>query len=136
MSEVKVYTGSCLCDGIHYEIRGEIGDIIECHCQRCRKANGTAYATNAPINKADFKIVKGEHLLKKFESTPTTTRCFCSECGSPIISIKAETPDTYRLRIGTLDTKLDQKPTSHIFVASKAEWDSICDTLPQYDERP
>lgn len=136
MSEVKVYTGSCLCDGIHYEIHGEIGEIIECHCQRCRKANGTAYATNAPIKKADFKITKGENLLKKFESTPTTTRCFCAECGSPIMSIKAETPDTYRLRIGTLDTKLEHKPTSHIFVASKAEWDSISDDLPQYAERP
>jgi hypothetical protein len=109
MSAEKIYTGSCLCDGIHYEIHGEIGEVIECHCQRCRKANGTAFATNAPIQKADFKIVK-VRLLKTFASTATTTRCFCQECGSPIISIKAETPDTYRLRIGTLDTALEQKP--------------------------
>lgn len=136
MSAEKLYTGSCLCGGIHYEIHGEIGEIIECHCQRCRKANGTAFATNAPIQKADFKIVKGENLLKKFASTPTTQRCFCSECGSPIMSIKTETPDTYRLRIGTLDTPLEHKPTMHIFAAYKAEWDTICDDLPQYDERP
>ena len=89
----------------------------------------------APIRKADFKIVQGEHLLKKFQSSETTQRCFCEDCGSPIISIKAETPDLYRLRIGTLDTPLQQKPTQHIFAASKAEWDSICDGLPQYDER-
>ncbi|MEG0343842.1 MAG: GFA family protein, partial [Acinetobacter sp.] len=132
----KLYTGSCLCGGIHYEIHGEIGEIIECHCQRCRKANGTAFATNAPIQKADFKIVKGENLLKKFASTATTQRCFCSECGSPIMSIKTETPDTYRLRIGTLDTPLEHKPSMHIFVAHKAEWDIICDDLPQYAERP
>jgi len=24
----------------------------------------------------------------------------------------------------------------HIFAASKAEWDDICDALPQYAERP
>lgn len=136
MSAEKLYTGSCLCGGIHYEIHGEIGEIIECHCQRCRKANGTAFATNAPIQKADFKIVKGENLLKKFASTATTQRCFCSECGSPIMSIKTETPDTYRLRIGTLDTPLEHKPSMHIFVAHKAEWDIICDDLPQYAERP
>ncbi|MGL5403927.1 MAG: GFA family protein, partial [Acinetobacter sp.] len=29
-----------------------------------------------------------------------------------------------------------QKPTQHIFVASQAEWDNICDALPQYAERP
>ena len=136
MSEVKIYTGSCLCGGIRYEIYGEIGDVIQCHCKRCRKANGTAFATNAPIQKADFKIVQGEHLLKKFASTPTTVRCFCGECASPIISIKTETPETYRLRIGTLDTSLEHKPTMHIFTAYKAEWDTICDGLPQYGERP
>lgn len=136
MSEEKIYTGSCLCGGIRYEIYGEIGDVIQCHCKRCRKANGTAFATNAPIQKADFKIVQGEHLLKKFASTPTTVRCFCGECASPIISIKTETPETYRLRIGTLDTPLEHKPTMHIFTAYKAEWDTICDGLPQYGERP
>lgn len=132
----EIYQGSCLCQGIRYEIHGEIGDVIECHCQRCRKANGTAYATNAPIKAVDFKIVAGEHLFKKYQSTPTTQRCFCAECGSPIISIKAETPDLYRLRLGTLDTPLTQKPTMHIFAAHKAEWDVIYDDLPQYAERP
>ncbi|QBQ17263.1 GFA family protein [Acinetobacter haemolyticus] len=131
-----VYHGSCLCDGIHYEIHGEIGEIIQCHCQRCRKANGSAFATNAPIKIADFKITKGEHLLKKFQSTDTTQRCFCSECGSPIMSIKTDTPEHYRLRIGALDTPLQQKTSLHIFTASKAEWDSITDDLPQYAERP
>lgn len=131
-----VYHGSCLCDGIHYEIHGEIGEIIQCHCQRCRKANGSAFATNAPIKIADFKITKGEHLLKKFQSTDTTQRCFCMECGSPIMSIKTDTPEYYRLRIGTLDTRLQQKTSLHIFTASKAEWDSITDDLPQYAERP
>ncbi len=29
-----VYQGSCLCQGIRYEIKGDIGDIIQCHCQR------------------------------------------------------------------------------------------------------
>lgn len=135
MSEA-IYRGSCLCQGIQYEIHGAIGDLVECHCQRCRKANGSAYAVNAPIRVVDFKIVQGEHLLKKYQSTATTQRCFCSECGSPIISVKAETPDLYRLRIGTLDTPLQQKPTMHIFAASKAEWDDICDALPQYAERP
>ncbi len=63
------YTGSCLCGAVCYEINGPIGEIVECHCSRCRKANGTAYATNAPIAKADFKIVSGEDVLKKFQST-------------------------------------------------------------------
>ena len=82
------------------------------------------------------KIVSGKQVLKKFQSSPTTQRCFCGECGSPIMSIKADTPDYYRLRIGTLDTLIQQVPVCHIFVSSKAEWESIHDDLPQYAERP
>ncbi|TCM70894.1 hypothetical protein EC844_101168 [Acinetobacter calcoaceticus] len=132
----KKYTGSCLCGAVRYEILGEIGPVLQCHCQRCRKANGSAYATNAPVKVADFSYVQGAELIQKYQSTPTTQRCFCGVCASPIISIKSDTPELYRLRIGTLDTPLEHGPTQHIFVASKAEWEQICDQLPQYAERP
>lgn len=136
MTTEQKYTGSCLCGAIRYAIHGEIGDIIQCHCQRCRKSNGTAYATNAPVKISEFELISGEDVLKTFQSTVTTQRCFCSECGSPIYSIKREAPDFYRLRIGTLDNALQQRPTMHIFVADKAEWDTICDDVPQYAQRP
>lgn len=136
MSEKKKYVGSCLCGAIHYQIDGEIGNIIQCHCRKCRKANGTAFATNAPVAKSAFKFTQGEQFLKKFKSGETTERCFCRECGSPIMSIKAQNPEFYRLRIGTLDTPLEQKPTQHFFAGSKAEWDKIYDDLPQYDGFP
>lgn len=134
--EKKQYQGSCLCGAIHYQINGKIGAIVQCHCQKCRKANGTAFASNAPIKRTDFKITQGEQFLKKYASSEATERCFCGECGSPIISIKAETPDLYRLRIGTLDTPLEHQPTKHLFVTSKAEWDVIYDDLPQFEGFP
>lgn len=130
-----IFQGSCLCGGIHYDIHGEIGDVIQCHCQRCRKANGTAFATNAPISSTAFKITQGENLVKKFAASGVY-RWFCSECGSPLISSRDAQPELYRLRIGTLDTPLQQKPQMHIFVGSKAEWDCIADDLPQFEERP
>lgn len=57
--------GSCLCQGIRYEIETELDEIIYCHCQKCRKANGTAFATNAPVLIQQFKWIQGENLLKK-----------------------------------------------------------------------
>ncbi|MEB3767031.1 GFA family protein [Acinetobacter sp. MD2] len=132
----EIHKGSCLCQGIRYEIHGLIGESVQCHCQRCRKASGTAYAVTAPIQAVDFKIVQGEDLLKKYQSAPTIQRCFCAECGSPILSIRQEMPEIYRLRVGTLDTPLMQKPVMHIFTADKAEWHDICDHLPQFAERP
>ena len=49
-----------------------------------------------------------------------------------------EGPFILRIRLGTLDTPLEGviKPQAHIFVASKADWDNICDDLPQFAQFP
>lgn len=127
-----MYKGSCLCSTVKYEVRGELGAAIYCHCSRCRKATATAFATNAAVAASDFVIIEGEAALKAFDSSPGVHRFFCSNCGSSIISRRDTMPDVVRLRLGTLDTPLPTSPTAHYFVASKAEWYEIHDELPQF----
>ena len=38
--------GSCQCDAIGYEVQGKLTFLRNCHCSRCRRARGTAHATN------------------------------------------------------------------------------------------
>lgn len=128
--------GSCLCHAIEYEIHGELGPVMMCHCSKCRKANGSAYAINAMVNTNAFVIVKGQDAISEYESTPGVFRSFCKHCGSPLVSRRPSQPDIVRLRIGTLDTPVDVKAMAHIFVGSKASWDEIHDDIPQYEERP
>ena len=133
-----MHQGSCLCGTVKYEIRGEFGTAVYCHCSRCRKANGTAFATNAPVAEKDFAVVAGDGALKEFFNAATGThRMFCGNCGSPIVSRRDELPGVVRVRLGTLDTPLPQAhwPQMHIYAASKAEWDDIQDDLPQHAER-
>jgi len=125
-------TGSCLCGTIRYEIRGDLGPIVICHCAQCRKAQGSAFAANAAVRATDFALVAGADAVAAYESSVGKKRHFCRKCGSPIISTRDSVPGIVRLRIGTLDSPLRTKPSAHIFVASKAEWDDICDTLPQH----
>ena len=126
--------GSCLCGAVKYQIDGELGPIVCCHCSMCRKAQGTAFATNAPVEAARFRITHGEQALRPYSSSPGKWRCFCSICGSPLFSKTESHPGTIRLRIGTLDSKIPARPTAHIHVASKAEWFDILDGLPQHPE--
>ncbi len=51
-----MYKGSCLCGSIYFQLQGTLTDIIHCHCSLCRKASGSAYATNGFINAEDLKI--------------------------------------------------------------------------------
>ena len=129
-------TGSCLCNAIRYEIRGELGQAMMCHCSKCRKANGSAFAVNAAVKADEFTIIAGQEYVTEFESTPGVFRSFCKQCGSPLVSRRPSQPDLLRLRIGTLDTQVQLKPVAHIFVDSKAPWDEIHDDIPQYPERP
>lgn len=128
--------GSCLCNSIQYEIHGELGQAMMCHCSKCRKANGSAFAVNAAVKADEFKIISGQEFVTEFESTPGVFRSFCKTCGSPLVSRRPSQPDVLRLRIGTLDTPVKVKPVAHIFVGSKALWDEIHDDIPQFNERP
>ena len=54
-----MYQGSCLCGEIRYKITGDIKNIACCHCSECRKAQGSAFATNSVVAETDFKILSG-----------------------------------------------------------------------------
>lgn len=129
-----MYKGSCLCGRVKIELRGSIKDIIHCHCSLCRKNSGTAYATNGFINAKDFSIVEGQDCINYFEFKPGKKRHFCSHCASPIYSSNSENPEQFRLRLGILDSDIEERPISHNFVSSKANWDELDAKLPHYEE--
>ncbi len=38
-------TGSCLCGGVAFELRGPLDDVIACHCGQCRKQTGNYWSS-------------------------------------------------------------------------------------------
>ena len=128
-----MYQGQCSCGAVEINILGEIDAIIHCHCSRCRKSSGTAYATNGFINANELDIVKGENNLSSYSVKPGSSRYFCRTCGSPVYSANAQDPSRYRLRLGILDSDITERPISHNFVSSKANWEDLDAGLPRYD---
>ncbi|MCE8017709.1 GFA family protein [Halomonas sp. MCCC 1A17488] len=129
-----MHQGSCLCGKVTYEYRGEIEEVSMCHCQQCRKAQGSAFAAVAPIRSAEFRITRGAEYLKEYRATPNKARVFCTECGSPLYSARDDLPDAKRLRLGTLDTPIAPGKRYHAWVSSKAEWFELTDELPRFPE--
>ncbi|MCD1125670.1 GFA family protein [Jinshanibacter sp. LJY008] len=128
--------GSCLCGAVTYQLDEPINQLFFCHCSKCRKATGTAFNSAALIHSDKFTLLTGKASLKSFSSTPGVHRIFCGECGSPLYSARDNQPEAYRLRIGTLDTHINPAEKMHIFTASKAEWEDLCDDNPKFEERP
>ena len=127
-------TGSCLCGGVQFRIDAPLEPIQVCHCSQCRKAQGTPFATNLPVETKAFTLVQGAELLSEYESSPGKRRLFCRRCGSPIYSRKDTLPGVVRIRAGLINEPIEVKPIAHFHVASKANWWPITDSLPQFPE--
>ena len=46
-----------------FSFLGELGSIVYCHCESCRKAQGTAFVANAPVAEKDFVVTSGAELV-------------------------------------------------------------------------
>jgi hypothetical protein len=125
-------TGSCLCSNVTYEISGNIGDIIHCHCQTCRKAHGAAFSSVATVLDKDFKL-HSDTKLGCYESSLGKKRYFCPRCATQIYA-KKDDAEYIILRLGSLDGDPKSKELSHIWVSQKATWYSLSSNLPEYLE--
>ncbi|WP_414583158.1 GFA family protein [Scytonema sp. PCC 10023] len=134
--------GSCACQGIQYELVGEILFMNHCHCSICRKIHGAAFGTFGHAKAEEFRWLKGEELIASYVSSEhnvpgfeKNVRNFCRVCGSNVPSVFPAI-DYVRIPMGTVDDDPGMRPSVHLFVASKAPWSEICDQLPQHAEMP
>jgi hypothetical protein len=127
-----VIFGSCLCESVKYEISGEMGDIVHCHCETCRKAHGAAFSSVASVRDCDFSL-SGQEYLNSYESSSGKVRYFCSSCGTQIYA-KREGTEHLILRLGSLDSDPKSIEKKHIWVSQKASWYSINSNLPVCQE--
>jgi len=134
MSAIK---GSCLCGGIAFEMTGASLRVQHCHCSRCRKARGTAHATNMLTPMANIRFVRGEDLLTLYRvpGAKTFGHAFCRVCGSSMPRLD----DSRSLAIvpmGSFDDDPGVRPERHVFIDSKAAWHDIPDDLPTFAGAP
>jgi hypothetical protein len=94
--------GRCLCGGIRYAVRGELADVTNCHCERCRQFTGHHMAaTSASLE--GITIEDTDSLLRWFFPVPEAGYAFCSRCGSSLFWRSAADPGVLSICAGTLD---------------------------------
>ncbi len=126
--------GSCLCGDVAWEAAGPFAWMSHCHCSRCRKSHGTAFATYVSAPAAGFRWLAGNDTVRGYETSPGFSRRFCGRCGSTVPGGAYE--GLVFVPAGSLDGDLGVKPAAHIFVGSKAPWWEIADATPQHDTYP
>lgn len=129
--------GGCLCGGIRFEVGPVSGPFELCHCSRCRKATGSAFAAGLYVAREHLVLLQGRELIRVYEAPvreapPAYRTCFCSRCGSPVPDTSSEAP-LIEVPAGTLDDDPGLRPDKHIYVEAKAPWFTISDSLPRLD---
>lgn len=127
--------GQCLCGAVHYAVDDAFVYALNCHCSKCRRATGSAFKPFAGIERQKLFITQGEDSLLIFGDVQANHDTHCARCGSLLYSVVRDGRWAH-VTLGTLVDTPSICPAAHIFVASKAPWFDITDTLPQYDEFP
>jgi hypothetical protein len=125
--------GSCLCSEIQYELDEPPGFMNLCHCSMCRKISGSAFGTFAHTEISNYRWLRGESLVSRYESSPGHWRVFCPTCGSSVPSCN-EDRGSVCIPAGSFNDDPKLKPSIQIFTGSKAPWHTIANDTPAYEE--
>jgi hypothetical protein len=132
---VRVLNGQCLCGTVRYQVDDAFLYAANCHCSRCRRATGSAFKPFAGIEASRLTLTVGDDRLLIFGDPGANHDTHCARCGSLLFS-RVRDGAFVHVTLGTLSDDPTVRPTEHIFVGSKAAWETIADDLPQYDAFP
>lgn len=136
MSELGVaMKGSCLCGEVEFELTGELPNIYQCHCSLCRKVSGSASNSAMLISSMNFKWIKGISRISSNIRDSGFRSDFCSQCGSPLPNL-LKNGNGYWTPAGLPEKSEKLSVAAHVFVESKAHWDSIGATGELFAEMP
>jgi hypothetical protein len=131
-------TGGCLCGDIRYEVEGEPFRTANCHCDDCRKATGSAYATNLFFKEEQILVLQGT--LKKFQhladSNSTMTKEFCGNCGSQIFGSGTNRPGTKNVKVGSVDDASFVTPDVNLYTSHALSCSHIDSGIDNFQGMP
>jgi len=127
--------GSCLCGEVRFVVEGPFEEMRLCYCSRCRKASGSAHASNLFARPDSLRWLSGQDRIAKFELATARyfARCFCAACGSPVPWTSKRDGRTI-IPAGALDDEPDIRPDHRIFCADQAAWSKDPESVPRYEQ--
>jgi len=73
-----MYTGSCHCGQVKFEVEGEIRDVIDCNCSICKRKGSLLWGTSAE----NLRLMTSEGDLSTYRfNKEAIAHRFCPTCG-------------------------------------------------------
>jgi hypothetical protein len=108
-----------------------------CHCTDCQKSTGGPYTPAMFFPDSAVTVTGATNSFRsQGDSGKYIERCFCPNCGSPVVTKLETAPGMVGLKAGTLDDPSLYKPVVDIYVASAPHWNHMNPSLPKFDKSP
>lgn len=122
--------GSCQCGNIKYSTQGNANTVVNCHCNLCRKMNGSAFSTYVVVSETAFKLTHGK--LQRVQVSENASKFFCPTCGTPIYNENPKLSGLKILYLGALVSNEDIQPRANIYCESRLSWTIHMTSLQTY----
>lgn len=130
------FIGSCQCMMVRYKIDGSFESFYLCHCTYCQKDSGSGHSANLFSTTATLSWMDGQDKVKTYNIPSTRhVKSFCIDCGSALPNLQME-GKLLVVPAGSLDSKIAQRPSAHIFCTSRASWDNDLESLNKFENFP
>ena len=131
--------GSCLCGSVKYTCDAEPAMTAVCHCRNCQKQTGSSFSLVVGVPADSISFTESEHLGEykdTGDSGGTVRRQFCTNCGSPIVSIADAAPGIGFIKAGTLEDRDWLAPQVHIWCETAQPWVTLEESMAQVPRNP
>ncbi|BFT29052.1 GFA family protein [Alteromonas sp. D210916BOD_24] len=134
LTQLKGYfmEGSCNCKSVQFSSSDEIRAIVNCHCNLCRKMNGSAFSTYVVVASENFILKSGS--LKTVQVSENASKSFCKHCGTPIYNQNPKLAGLKILYLGSIDNAPTLKPAINIYCESQLKWVNQLDALSNLEQ--
>lgn len=120
-------TGACLCREVRYTVSGAVRDVVNCHCERCRRITGHFMAASGcDVDDLQFDA---DRSLRWYEAGPGVFYGFCGTCGSTLFWRTDGRPGWISIAAGTLDQPTGLRTSSALWTAEAADYHTLDPTI-------
>ena len=131
MSKVE---GSCHCGAVTWAFSFPIKTVVKCHCNNCRKLQGSDYSSWFVVLNSQFEVLTGQDVVSLYKTNDTSSKSFCSTCGSATYLVNGKHFLGHLvLPLGAVNNYTKELiPQIQVYTTDKAPWVNLHEDEPVF----
>jgi len=113
--------GSCRCGAVRLAAEADARRIVNCHCNMCRRMNGSAFSSYVVVPHKTLSVHGNEHIAT-YEVGPGARKHYCSRCGTPLFNVVSRYAGACMIYLGVLEPPPAGVPSLNVYCESMLSW--------------